>query len=255
MTMRWSGWVRPAVATLVLMTSAGCQKVVPAITQCIDTAAGAPVRRVLIFGESWATDRFALGVAKAAGQGVSGNVRICAVAYYGMNTGEQRYLLEKDYRGSLTAVLGGAADHALLLTGVNDVVQHVGADVYARNTRALAGELLKSSAVVYIPELSLVNTRVRVGALSFTKRAVNRLRNDGGAYDPHQAYRAALAARLPGRVHLLDVDAFSRGYPADKASFDPGGIHFLPPRAEQFGMFLERAVRAHADQRQAAVRP
>jgi hypothetical protein len=130
-----------AVCLAILAT--GCDRVrSPASVACatVKGAGRGPTRRILIVGESWATGgRLLPELPTAAARRTSGDVRACQIGYSGRNTSLQLTGFEQDFSDDqVLRLTGGAPDAIVIVTGVNDVVQHVGAARYRRDVLALA---------------------------------------------------------------------------------------------------------------------
>lgn len=230
---------------LPFVALAGCTRSAPvtASIACADGGFSGPVTQtVLVWGESWAArGRLLPHLPRTLAARVPGRVRVCQVGYSGLNTHLQLERLRRDWSADkLERVLGSAPTAVLVLTGVNDVVQHVGAASYADDVRALAGAL-GTLAPVHVVELPMVNTSPPAGIAQRTKRFVQRWMNDGGRDDVVPAYRAALAAG-PRAFSVVDYDAFSRGPAVDRGLYERDGIHLTLAGFGAYGAYLGRMM-------------
>jgi len=189
-------------------------------------------QRVLVVGDSWVDG----GNVDAA---MAGTARVCSVSYSGL-TGQdvlQSFTADRDARDAVLADLGHVTD-AVMLVGVNDVIQHRGAAYYADGVKRLAEHL--STLADRVVVLELPATQVAAGVLLPPMEVITTLfacLNDWCARDVTTPYRAA-AASLP--ITLIDYDRLApRFAPGD---FEADGIHLTPQRYADLGRIIADAA-------------
>lgn len=135
--------------------------------------------------------------------------------------------------GDITDALGSDVDTVLLLTGSNDVAQHMGADYYAVSVCKAVEVVATAGKLAVVVELPGKVEREDTGLMARAKRAVYCLLFDGGERDVVEKYRLALREELEeSRLPCLIV-------PWDDAETDGG----LAPVAENIA---EQIVAARA---------
>lgn len=185
--------------------------------------------RILVVGDSWASGGTIDALADTA--------RVCALSYPGLTATEVFHSFSSDEvgRAAVRADLGAITD-AVVIAGVNDVIQHRGATTYARGVGDLAAYLGNTVPSVFLLELPPV--RNVPSGLSPALAAINGLfacLNDWCAVDVVARYRSA-AANLP--VALIPYD----GAAESLASFAPDGVHLTPEGSAALGRTIAAAV-------------
>lgn len=204
---------------------------------CAGFSEGSAETRVLVLGESWAAGDRLLPELSDALSSVEPS-RVCTMGYSGRTAAE--ILAEfstEDGLGQASEALGGRADRLLVISGVNDTLQHVGAENYASNVAAIVEFVGAPNA--YVVEVPWVSERASSNILRNIKRGLSRYLNDGGSEDVTQAYRDAVAAS-EANFMIIDYDAFMPEF--DASSFQPDGIHLTPEGFKSYGAYLGRAM-------------
>jgi hypothetical protein len=196
----------------------------------------APIK-ILIVGESWANRGvMANGAIKYLNR-AGRPARVCSVGLSGMNTGEQiihfKPLLTPQFR---SRVLGGTTTHVVIVTGINDVTQHIGPARYTRDVTKLI-DLLGSGAKVAVTELPTMDANPASHGLSYVKRTAQRYWFDAGNLNPVIQYRSALAASNP-RAIIIDYDSFARSVENSPETYSTDRIHLVPIELERFGGYV-----------------
>ncbi|RWB96506.1 MAG: hypothetical protein EOQ56_25635 [Mesorhizobium sp.] len=152
--------------------------------------------RIVVVGDSWASARkIDAGLSSA----FPVPVRICSVGFSGFNTKKiADALLVSDPRlDRLEKAVGGRADYAVILAGVNDIVGHYGPEFYAFHAAQIRDRLSDISEHVAILELPYVNTNAPSShTFGDLEHWLYRWLFDAGVIDPTDAYRAALSSRV-----------------------------------------------------------
>lgn len=210
-------------------TAFGRDTLVKPSIACADAGQGDKVRRVLIVGESWASKgrllpELPIAVARRSNE----RVRACSIGYSGQNSAKVR--AQFDPRQAVEQ-LGGAPDNFVVLLGVNDQIQHRGAEFFSDNINTLAKTFPQATVqAVSAPIISLTPP------LALPNRVKNRMAGWFNS-DVNGDYYAALVTRL-GAGRVIDFKQFSAGYPAEKQRFAKDGIHFTTTGYHAYGRFI-----------------
>lgn len=224
------------LAVVALLALAGCSKPSAKIT-CADAGEGVPTR-VLVVGDSWASggrldDALAREVAAKTGA-----ARVCSLGFSGRTTEKiHRDLIA--FRPELERQLGGKADTAVILAGVNDAVIHVGAKAYRQGVsdlRDALSPLARRVVLVSVPRVDL--SKPHGSPLGRVKHFLLRHLNDGGRKDVTLPYRAA-APTLP----TIDFDSFVPSYSGNEQRYAADGLHLTRAEFANLGAFIGRNVR------------
>ncbi len=180
--------------------------------------------RVLVVGDSWASEQRLDGP-------LSQNARVCSVSYSGRTAREIIQSFQSD--AALQAEVAALApQHAVLVVGVNDVMQHRGATAYAGAVRDLAEALTRLGASVRLLELPWTSNGAPRPFPSMAKAAFYSCMFDGCRSEVTTEYRAAIGAELA----VVDYDTFAPAY--DPADFKPDGVHLTDPRREDLARLI-----------------
>lgn len=227
-----------SILSILALLLCGCSRLEPSIA-CAGKLNVPDSIRVLVIGESWATHGKELPeLPNAISARTAKSARVCTIGYSGANSRKLLYSFRRDFSpDKVRSLLGGNADEVVFLTGVNDIVQHVGASAYARNTSILVAESLKFSRHVQVMQIPSVDRNPRRPLLSSIKARVFRRINDRDEIDSLNSYRGALADLYPG-VNLIKYDAFSLGFANDSSKYMPDGIHLTQYWFHQYGTYI-----------------
>ncbi|AQR62647.1 hypothetical protein BZG35_14065 [Brevundimonas sp. LM2] len=195
----------------------------------VATCAGSGPTAVLVIGDSWAS----MGALDRSGAAAVG-ARFCSIGFRGRTSRQIADTIRTLPPTALAAA--GAPRTIILLAGVNDVMQHVGADRYAAgmaDLRAAARTISDDVRVVEIP-WTTPTPRART-PLSWAKRLAHRLWNDQGRTDVTTRYRQAVRTDI-------DFDAFLPSYAGHEDRY-VDGVHLTPAEHDRFGAYLGAAAR------------
>lgn len=182
---------------------------------------------VAIIGDSWAgKGRLFPEFTDALARYVDRPIVAHALSFSGRRTDE---IATYGFATDVENALGGAPQVLLLLTGVNDQIQHGGPKRYAEGLRHLATSWPTAKTFLLSPpsisanfDSRLANARQRLMAL--TKR------------DDHASYQSAFAAVQVG--HKINFDLFCRGSRWEPSRFEPDGFHLKENEFHELGRFL-----------------
>ncbi len=221
----------PTVTVLALCACSSSQQ--PPV-ECAKVGSGAPVYRVLIVGESWAAGgRILPELPQAVARRSKSTVLACSVGFSGKNTA--KIIREFKPAASLRA-LGGAPTNVVILTGVNDQVQHKGAQTYAANVKKLASAF--KPAFVQIVSAPDINIHPPLGILYRIKNRVYGVLHPEGNAD----YRRALSGTFPPS-QVIDYAAFSSGADQEPIRYAPDRIHLTLTEFHKYGAFIGDQMR------------
>lgn len=191
--------------------------------------------RILIIGESWASKGKMLPNLPEAAAKRLGPVIACSVGFSGRNTSD----ILREYSGAkeaeLLKALGGRPTYALILTGVNDQVQHVGAKRHASDVTALAGHLRRSGSRVLLVEAPYISPNDGAWLGARLKHTAARYANDGGAKVVTATYRAAVAKT---GIETIAFDPFIPAYAGNESRYQSDGIHLTPAWFSSYATYL-----------------
>lgn len=237
--------IATAVAAVILLGAGpSLAKAPPAGVLCHRTP-GANDRavRILIIGESWASKGKMLPNLPVTASKTLGPVVACSVGFSGRNTAE----ILRDYRGAKEAealkALGGRADYTIVLTGVNDQVQHIGAKRHAADVLALATLLRRSSGRVFFVDTPHISPVDKAWAGARAKHTAARYINDGGVVQVASRYRAAVAK---AGVEVIPFDPFIPSFRGNETCYQPDGVHLTPAWFNRYASYLGGQIAARA---------
>jgi len=187
--------------------------------------------RVLIVGESWASDgKLFPELPKAVSERLHGRgVDACAVAFNGRNS-RLLYseLREKFPRPRLYSLFQGKTPNkVVIMNGVNDEIQHVGAS---------AGDV----EVIAIPR---VNERwfKPPNLFSRMKRNILRCFYDGCDFQVNDVYRVALWRDHPD-LPVIEFDNFIDKFDGHEEFYKFDGVHLTDEYLHKYGRFIGEAM-------------
>ena len=198
---------------------------------------------------SWAADgrsfpELAEGVsARLNGRGV----KACSLGFSGRNSRllnselQSTFPKEKIY----SFYKQSRIDKVVIMNGVNDVIQHVGAHNYARYTKELVAYFSSAAdvEVISIPRVDEVNFVSR-NILAYLKRLAFRCYYDSCNLAVNSAYRSELRKSFP-EVRVLEYDNFIVSYAGNEKKYTPDGIHLTDEYFHRYGTFIGNSASLH----------
>ena len=194
---------------------------------------------ILIIGESWAAKgRLLPHASQTIYSKMNIPITVCTVGFSGRNTkklfNEIEYTYNNDYFNKL---FEGNIDKVVLLTGVNDVVGHVGKINYTSNLQKVINKLPESK--VYVMEVPYVDvfTNKNVSLPSLIKRRVQWSLNDKFDNNPIQSYRDHVKNNIKN-INIIPFDPFLNNLKLNKDSYEPDGIHLTTKEFNRYGVYI-----------------
>ncbi len=213
---------------------------------CSSVNSGPNDYRVLVVGESWASDgKVFPDLPRAVSRRLGGRgVQACSIGFNGRNSRLLYWeLREKFPRYRLYSLYDGKApDKVILMTGVNDAIQHVGAAAYVEFTKKLV-EYFSDAGNVEIISIPRVNERrfKPPNLFSRMKRNILRCFYDGCDFQVNDVYRVALWRDHPD-LHILEFDDFIDKFEGHEGFYTPDGVHLTDEAYHKYGTFIGAAM-------------
>ena len=165
-----------------------------------------PEFRFLIVGDSWASGGRLLPSFAGEFLEVAGSpLIVCSVGYPGRIAGEIADGVGVDYNWDFSALLGGRPDAVVVIAGINDSIQQVGAKRFVAGLEKLSRIETSSLYFLEIPYID-EGAYIPHSFLSSAKLFIFRVFNDFGSDFVMPKYRAA--ARESG-IETIDFSEFS----------------------------------------------
>ncbi|KAF2991315.1 SGNH/GDSL hydrolase family protein [Methylocystis sp. MJC1] len=213
---------------------------------CSLANAGANDYRILVVGESWASDgKIFPDLPETVSNRLGGRgVRACSIGFNGRNSrllySELREKFPKFRLYSLSE--GNAPDKVILMTGVNDAIQHIGASAYVEFTEKLV-DYFSDAGDVEIISIPRVNERwfKPPNLFSLMKRNVLRCLHDGCDYQVNDVYRVALWRDHP-QLHIIEFDNFIDKFEGHEDNYTLDGVHLTDETYHRYGRFIGAAI-------------
>jgi lysophospholipase L1-like esterase len=202
--------------------------------------------RVLIVGESWASDgKLFPELPKAVSERLGGRgVDACAVAFNGRNSRLLYTELRDKYpRPRLYSLYAGKTPNkVVIMNGVNDEIQHVGASAYVEFTKKLV-EYFADVGDVEVISIPRVNERwfKPPNIFSRMKRNVLRCFYDGCDFQVNDVYRVALWRDHPD-VKVIEFDNFIDKFDGHEEYYKFDGVHLTDEYLHKYGRFIGEAL-------------
>lgn len=202
--------------------------------------------RILVVGESWASDgKVFPELAQTVSQRLGGRgVHACSIGFNGRNSRHlYTELREKFPVFRLYELLGNRMpDKVIFMTGVNDVIQHVGASTYVEYTKKLV-EYFSEAGDVEVITIPRVNERwfKPPNLFSRMKRNILRCYYDGCDFQVNDVYRVALWRDHP-EVHILEFDNFIDKFEGHEEFYKFDGVHLTDEWLHRYGRFIGSAM-------------
>ncbi|RNJ49273.1 SGNH/GDSL hydrolase family protein [Methylocystis hirsuta] len=213
---------------------------------CANVNGGADAYRILVIGESWASDGNILPeLPRAVSKRLEGRgVQACSLGFAGRNSrllyGELR---EKFPKYKLYRVFEDKKpDKVILMNGVNDAIQHVGASAYVEYSKKLVEYFadVDDVEIISIPRVNERNFRPP-NFYSALKRSILSCFYDDCERQVNDKYRIALWRDHPD-LNTLEYDAFIDRYEGHERCYTRDGVHLTDEYFHKYGEFIGGAV-------------
>jgi hypothetical protein len=208
---------------------------------------------ILVVGESWASDGKLLPeLPRAVSERLQGRgVKACSIGFAGRNS-RLLYseLREKFPRENLYRLFAGKTpDKIVLMNGVNDEIQHVGASAYVEYTKKLV-EFFSDVDDVEIISIPRVNERrfKPPNLYSAVKRSILSCFYDECQLQVNDLYRVALWRDHP-ELNMIEYDDFIDRYEGNERRYTADGVHLTDEYFHKYGAFIGGAVSLGKDKR------
>jgi hypothetical protein len=137
---------------------------------------------------------------------------------------------------------GGRPDKVIFMTGVNDEIQHVGANNYVEYTKRLVDYFadVEDEEVISMPrvdELFFLSPNF----YSHVKRSIFRCLYDGCDLEVNDKYRAALKRDHP-ELRMIEYDNFIARYQGNEQYYTRDGVHLTNEGFHKYGTFIGNAA-------------
>jgi hypothetical protein len=238
-----------AVANAVLLS--GLKRSDEPALSCMKVNGGGRDYKILVVGESWATDgKFFPELPMTVSQRLNGRgVQACSLGFSGRNS----QLLYQELREKFpTEILFGLygekkPDKVILMTGVNDEIQHVGAATYVKYTKKLV-EYFSEVDSVEVISIPRVNERKfkSPNLYSRIRRSIFRCLYDNCDYQANDSYRMALWRDHP-ELHMIEYDNFIDQYDGHEQGYTSDGVHLTDEYYHKYGTFIGNATSIKKD--------
>lgn len=245
--------------TFVLMVTSGLTLLSvkrtdePSVNCSMVTGFGADYR-ILVVGESWSSDgKLFPELPKAVSQRLKGRgVQACSIGFNGRNS-RLMYseLREKFPKERIKQIAGDKKlDKVVIMNGVNDEIQHVGASTYVEYTKKLV-EYFSDAGDVEVVSIPRVNERYYrpPNLFSLIKRTILRCFFDGCDYQINDLYRVALWRDHP-ELHVIEFDNFVDKFEGHEEYYVLDGVHLTNEYYHKYGAFIGGAISLGVDTNQ-----
>jgi hypothetical protein len=242
-SLRRAGFILAVTTGLTLLT---LKRTDEPVINCSLVNGGADDYRVLVIGESWASGgKLFPEMARTVSKRLGGRgVQACSIGFNGRNSrllySEMR---EKFPKYKLYEIFGGKTPHkVVLLNGVNDEIQHVGASAYVEFTKKIT-EYFSDADDVEVVSIPRVNERYfkPPNLFSRIKRTILRCVYDGCDYQVNDLYRVALWRDHP-ELHVLEFDNFIDKFEGHEEYYTMDGVHLTDEYFHKYGEYLGAAM-------------
>ena len=215
----------------------------PPKIDCAATGTGDRPYNILVVGELWARGgRFFPELPETVSGRLGGRlVRACSIGFSGRNSIRLERELKAGFdHDAIRALFGGAApDNVIILSGVNDVTQHIGARAYAARTRNIASYLAIDGSIVQVVEVPRVDERHAAisNVLGRAKRFVQKWLYDRGSNVVAERYRQELRSADP-LLATIAFDKFIPTFEGNEHLYADDGLHLRIEVFHRYGTFL-----------------
>jgi len=214
--------------------------------ECTRTEGTGRDYRLLVVGESWASGgKFFPELPQAISDRLHGRaVEACAIAFPGRNS--KLLYLELREKFPTDRLYGyydeKKPDKVILMTGVNDEIQHVGAASYVEYTKKLVEYFSEVDDVELVSLPRVAERQFRApNPYSAIKRTLLRCLYDGCDRQVNDLYRIALWRDHP-ELHVIEYDDFISSYDGHEECYTFDGIHLTEECLHKYGAFLGKAA-------------
>ena len=138
----------------------------------------------------------------------------------------------------------------VIMNGVNDEIQHVGASTYVEYTKKLV-EYFSDAGDVEVVSIPRVNERYYrpPNLFSLIKRTILRCFFDGCDYQINDLYRVALWRDHP-ELHVIEFDNFVDKFEGHEEYYVLDGVHLTNEYYHKYGAFIGGAISLGVDTNQ-----
>jgi hypothetical protein len=218
----------------------------PVVT-CATVNSGRNNYKILVVGESWATGgRFFPELQETVSQRLGGRgVEACAIGFSGRSSKLLYFeLLEKFPLEKLYGLWDEKKpDSVVLMTGVNDEIQHIGPAAYVEYTKKLVEYFSRVDDVELI-SVPRVNERSYKSPNLFSriKRKILMCFYDNCEMQANDVYRIALYRDHP-ELTVIDYDDFIPRYRGHESCYTADGVHLADQCLHKYGLFVGKALK------------
>jgi hypothetical protein len=216
------------------------------VATCSNVNSGANDYRILIIGESWASEgKLFPDLPKKVSERLDGRgVEACSIGFNGRNSRHLfNELYEKLPKYKLYALFDGKKpDKVILMNGVNDEIQHVGASTYVEYTKKLVDHFADVDDVELI-SIPRVNERwfKPPNLFSRMKRNILRCWYDDCYFQVNDLYRVALWRDHPD-LRVIEFDNFIDKFEGHEEYYAFDGVHLTDEYYHRYGRFIGMAM-------------
>jgi len=202
--------------------------------------------RILVVGESWAAGgKFFPELPRTVSERLRGRkVEACSIGFSGRNSRLLYHELREKFPTEKLYGLYGEKrpDKVILMTGVNDEIQHVGAPAYVEYTKKLVEYFseVDNVEVISLPRVDERNYRCP-SIYSGVKRFILKCLYDNCDILVNDFYRAALWRDHP-ELNMIEYDNFIDQYEGNEGCYKKDGIHLTDECLHRYGQFIGSAT-------------
>lgn len=206
--------------------------------------------KILVVGESWACGgRLFPELPKTVSDRLQGRgVQACSLCFAGRNSRHMySELREKFPKEKLYGPFGGGRpDKVIFMTGVNDVIQHVGANNYVEYTKKIVDYFadVEDEEIISMPRVNELHF-LAPNFFSHVKRSIFRCLYDNCDIEVNDKYRAALKRDHP-ELRMIEYDNFINRYQGNEQYYTRDGVHLTDEGFHKYGTFIGNATSIRA---------
>ena len=202
--------------------------------------------KILVVGESWAAGgKFFPELQETVSQRLGGRgVEACAIGFSGRNSKHIYYeLIEKFPLEKLYGLWDERKpDAVVLMTGVNDEIQHIGPAAYVEYTKKLVEYFsrVEDVEVIAVPRVNERNYK-SPNLFSRIKRKILMCFWDNCEMQANDVYRIALFRDHP-ELRVIDFDDFIPRFRGHESCYTADGVHLTDACLHKYGVFVGKAL-------------